>query len=519
MRLAPGLSHLAVTLSILSGFAVLAKDMALYASSCESTLEGNAYLSLLQLVLNGIDATENSAFTQINRNTLKQQLLQNISASRAPLEPIAELQKIASGLVAHSPQLVAIDAGFFNSIISSLSTDDWQTVRQSTAQKLAQMRGIKVAQGEAKKITEHAFVDVPDHNGDTRLHRLVREGRYEDARELVLRPEITSRYINQPNNKGELVFDIFNTKTASLIAQHRHVELRNALVEKEAITVAQLDSVNRDLLEAARQGDTAEILLLYKLGADLEFTKADPFNNPRGQFTALYIASANGHDESVKLLLQLGADLNFKEVHNGTEYSILMATSESPYAKPSTIQILLDAGAQLEEADPLYKYTPFLWAAKSGSSAVVKYLAQRGANTAARGANEETAMHLAAYDHSLFEIEPAESAPVEKIKLLAALGLDVNALDKNDETPLHYAVAFHSSHNLRRFTKIPLLYKLGAKLDAINKYGLTPLQFAKQRSLSDLTRILEHLENLESIKAFARKSWHAILQKFGQVHE
>jgi uncharacterized protein len=61
------------------------------------------------------------------------------------------------------------------------------------------------------------------------------------------------------------------------------------------------DTLDADLLQAARKGDTASVERLLKKGANIEA-------KDQGDWTALAVAANYGHADTVKLLLENGAD-------------------------------------------------------------------------------------------------------------------------------------------------------------------------------------------------------------------
>ena len=93
------------------------------------------------------------------------------------------------------------------------------------------------------------------------------------------------------------------------------------------------------LLKMARVGNTDEVLMLLKMGADVNARDED------GK-TALHNASQSGYTEIVRLLLDNGADVNAKDNYGRTA---LHNASESGYTE--IVRLLLNNGADINAKD------------------------------------------------------------------------------------------------------------------------------------------------------------------------
>lgn len=93
------------------------------------------------------------------------------------------------------------------------------------------------------------------------------------------------------------------------------------------------------------------------------------------QRTALLLASYNGHSEIVKLLIKKGANVNHADVNNRTA---LMFAATGPFEQ--TVIALLKAGANINTADNIENFTPLMFAASEGQTAIVKILLDNGAD-------------------------------------------------------------------------------------------------------------------------------------------
>ena len=91
--------------------------------------------------------------------------------------------------------------------------------------------------------------------------------------------------------------------------------------------------------------------------------------------TALHMAAYNGHSEIVKFLLEHDATVDCRDNEGKTP---LIHACTGPFAK--TVEILLDAGAQLNATESTESFTPLMMAAGLGQIEVVKVLLARNAD-------------------------------------------------------------------------------------------------------------------------------------------
>ena len=94
------------------------------------------------------------------------------------------------------------------------------------------------------------------------------------------------------------------------------------------------------------------------------------------QLTPLHMAAFNGHTDVIRLLLEHGATLDARDVEGKTP---LLHACTGPF--PRAVEILLDAGADINAAESTEAFTPLMMAAGLGETEVVKVLLARNANT------------------------------------------------------------------------------------------------------------------------------------------
>jgi ankyrin repeat protein len=125
--------------------------------------------------------------------------------------------------------------------------------------------------------------------------------------------------------------------------------------------------------------------------------------------------------------------------------------------------------------------TPFLRAAESGDTKLMKLLVEHGADPNTKLTDGTTALMLASgigrADGSTYEWSEAET--LEAVKLCLQLGNDLQAANTAGLTALHGA-AHRGSNEIVQF-----LVSKGAKLDSKDKEGRTPLEWAEGVAIID----------------------------------
>ena len=252
------------------------------------------------------------------------------------------------------------------------------------------------------------------------------------------------------------------------------------------------------LLFTARVGDTASMRLLLEAGADVNVVAHDGLS-------ALALATVRGHVSAAMLLLKWGADPNLADAGYSalhwaagvweTDLTIDNITSERPgewhtiaglrEGKLDLVKALLAhganpdarieqtparAGASRSTMPELEGATPFLLAAAAGDVAVMKVLADAGADVHINTMSNATPLMAAAgFGRVLGESSIRDTDSLAAAKLVVALNADMNAVDDVANTALHYAAY------LRQDAVVEFLADAGMSFNAKNKFGETPL--------------------------------------------
>jgi ankyrin repeat protein len=212
------------------------------------------------------------------------------------------------------------------------------------------------------------------------------------------------------------------------------------------------------LLTATKNG-------FYKIGAYLLDHGADPNLKNKGGWSPLYLATDNrnieggdypvrpadmDHLDYIKLLIAKGADVNVRVC--GVNSTPEKCSGDSTETRTNfTMQWLYEDGA-----------TPFLRAAQSSDTVLLKLLLEHGANPKIATANNVTALAVASGIGWVEGVtyETSREQNLETVKMCLDLGIDPNTADAEGRTALHGAA--HKGRN----EIVKLLVERGAKLDA-----------------------------------------------------
>jgi ankyrin repeat protein len=188
-------------------------------------------------------------------------------------------------------------------------------------------------------------------------------------------------------------------------------------------------------------GDVDLIKRLIEMGVDVN-------TQDNSGSTAINWAAMSGNTEIVDLLLENGAEINPKfcsETMCSDGHSPLHAAA---WGSSAMLKYLVNKGANVNIANE-FGHTPLINAIRSDSLRNVKILCEAGINVNFADKFGYTALH-----------KSAMLGDVESINILMEYKADIHAKDKQGKTALHYA-AINGNNDV-----ITTLLKAGAKIDA-----------------------------------------------------
>ncbi|KAL0276237.1 UNVERIFIED_CONTAM: hypothetical protein PYX00_003845 [Menopon gallinae] len=236
----------------------------------------------------------------------------------------------------------------------------------------------------------------------------------------------------------------------------------------------------KNLYTAVESGDVNKVLkvLASGLNPNHEFEEHNKRN-------ALHIAAALGHLTVVHVLLQARTQINAMDAEQNTPLTLAVLARQN-----DVVKYLVKCGADLilkgeDGMTPLHiaakcgnvsacyhilnatklppryidslddgGWTPMVWASEFNHLEVVRFLMSKGADPLIRDAEQNIALHWAAFGGS-----------IDIVELYLNDGSDINAVNVHGDTPLHIAA------RQDKYNCVLLLLARGAKSDLKNKDG------------------------------------------------
>jgi len=185
-------------------------------------------------------------------------------------------------------------------------------------------------------------------------------------------------------------------------------------------------SLGKALIHGSQRGMVWLVETTLKRGANVDYE----FQNQDDAFTALYVASQNGHNEVVKMLLRAGANPERVGARNG--WTPLFVACVKGHAE--TVRLLLEHAVDLNCPSPKTGASTIMVASNEGHVEVVELLLAAAASTdkeirAPPQKSPHTALQLAceAGHVRVVEIMLKAGADTENAKSAAFLPLNISA--------------------------------------------------------------------------------------------
>ena len=284
-----------------------------------------------------------------------------------------------------------------------------------------------------------------------------------------------------------------NNTPLSTAAANGHIACVEILIEAGADVDGFYNNEKNPLIGAAANGHDKCLKILIESGGDKdgEENGNTPLNN----------AAGNGHKACLEVLIKAGADVNQETPESNAEYAdmvrkavtdavwnnqidcltLLLQAGGNPnndsvivssmYGLPQCLELLLDAGADVNESDNTLFEAPILIAARCGRSKCLDLLIHAGADVTMTDAEDQTPLSLAALyrlDGYGYEGEqPSVRDRVNCMKSLLRAGARVNVRNERDwHNAIEYLIAnaygWEPAETLKK--KALLLFAAGEKL-------------------------------------------------------
>ncbi|NGX58189.1 MAG: Phosphocholine transferase AnkX [Chlamydiae bacterium] len=359
----------------------------------------------------------------------------------------------------HTPLYLSVSKG--HDKVVELLLDHHADVNQSKHKTALEIAFEKQQWGIFERLIEHgADVNVEDHKGVSLIYRATESGDLGTVKILL-------------EGKDEINHSaLWRAFVVSVLCGHH--EISEFLIER-GVNVNDYDYSNKTpLFFAVQSGQVEAVSFLLEHHADPNLRKNEK------QCTPLYVAAQTGHFEIVKLLLEHGAEFD-AEVRGLS--NLKTPLSIALYIRHyQIVELLIEHGADVNHICQSGK-TELCTATGRGDKKMVEILLNAGADVDGRKDHESvTPLHIV-----------AKSGHVSLVKQLLKAKAYINAKDSNGRTSLMLASIEGHCQVVER------LLKHKAKTEKHDFSGKTALYLAVENGKLDVAQILlDHHADVEA---------------------
>uniref|UniRef100_A0A0G4G9K4 Uncharacterized protein n=1 Tax=Chromera velia CCMP2878 TaxID=1169474 RepID=A0A0G4G9K4_9ALVE len=240
--------------------------------------------------------------------------------------------------------------------------------------------------------------------------------------------------------------------------------------------------------EFVKTGKRGDLILLLRVGADVDgFVKQKLLEGSQNR-TALMQAVVSGSLEAVKMLVSVGARLERR-----TKFGLSALHLGCMEGRVKIVEYLVKKGAEMEALTREGR-TPLWLSALMGHEKVVEFLASKGANVRTAEWSGDSALHAAAV-----------RGHREAVKVLLDRGANIDAEGKFQLTPLALTTLYPNDH----LDVAKLLVRRGANVNHRAVQGGTVLHAAALNGSADvLEYVLTRDVDLHARDDFGRTALH-----------
>jgi ankyrin repeat protein len=224
---------------------------------------------------------------------------------------------------------------------------------------------------------------------------------------------------------------------------------------------------NKELLSAARSGDSQVIEHLIAKGADLNYQDEESGDTP------LLAALDKEKWQAAETLLRLQPDLGLQDVNGNTPLYLLTSKGD---AQLPLLQKMISAGAPIGKGPLSGKNagaTPLHVACAVGANKCVNLLLKHGADPRSATKSGTQPLHSAAI-----------GGTGKTVDLLISAGAEVDAINAESCTPIHHCAISGNASVANR------LIRHGARLELLDQDDCTPLGRALIRNNGQIAKVL-----------------------------